>query len=215
MRAINKRAEPKALLEYRSSREDPNLTAANFPDAALLRTALLEDQGYLCCYCMGRIDIDRMKVEHLRSQAQHEELRASWPNLLAACRGNEGRPRAEQHCDSAKGHRGLRVHPLTRAVDRIRYRSDGTIAIDDPALQADLDQVLNLNQRDLKANRAQALSALLSELTNERTGAHWSAATLDRKLRRLREAVRLRRYLGVLEFWLAREIRRRSAGREP
>lgn len=211
MRAFTKSPEPKAFLQYRSSRQDPNLAAGNFPDPPALRAVLLDDQGHLCCYCMSRIETGRMKIEHLLSQAKHEEGRADWSNLLAACRGNEGRPLAEQHCDSRKGERALGLHPFSPATKRIRYLGDGRLAIDDPALQADVDEVLNLNQRELKANRAQALSALLSELTNKRTGAHWTAPTLARKLRSLQAASRLAPYLGVLEFWLSREIRRRAA----
>lgn len=212
MRAFTKGAEPTELREHRSRSDDPNRYSIDaFPDKERLRARLLEDQQYLCCYCMGRIDDARMKIEHLRPQSAGDERdRVAWDNLLAACPGNQGRPPSEQHCDTRKGDRALRLHPFSPAVGKLRYLSDGKIRIDDPDLQRDLDDVLNLNQRDLVANRNHALAALVHELT-ARSGSTWSPATLQRKLEALRAAPRAQPYLGMLEWWLAEHIRRRSA----
>ena len=35
-----------------------------------LKESLLKEQGYLCAYCMARIDKDHMKVEHFKPRSR-------------------------------------------------------------------------------------------------------------------------------------------------
>ena len=53
-----------------------------------LREALLEDQGYICCYCGKRIkDDDNTRIEHLKPKSNHKHLTFDYANLLASCQG--------------------------------------------------------------------------------------------------------------------------------
>ena len=38
-----------------------------------LRKSLLEEQGYICCYCMSRIDCKNSKIEHFKPQSLHRD----------------------------------------------------------------------------------------------------------------------------------------------
>ena len=50
----NIKNEPDTLKAYRST---PNATYTGFADTRqLLKTALCKEQGYICCYCMRRIE---------------------------------------------------------------------------------------------------------------------------------------------------------------
>jgi len=60
------------------------------------------------------------------------------------------------HCDSSKGKSDLKWNPAERdrnIEDRIRYGSDGTIMSDDKEFDAELSEILNLNNDLLKEKR--------------------------------------------------------------
>ncbi|EIJ41363.1 TIGR02646 family protein [Beggiatoa alba B18LD] len=69
-----------------------------------LRKQLLEEQGYICCYCQSRINLvenemPKMKVEHFKPKSKYKDLELDYRNLLASCLGNSN---SETHCDSKK-----------------------------------------------------------------------------------------------------------------
>ncbi|MFN0036978.1 MAG: retron system putative HNH endonuclease [Saprospiraceae bacterium] len=73
-----------------------------------LRRALLEEQGYLCCYCTRSIsDSHTTKLDHFlpKEKSKYPHLVFSYENLLACCDGGErdtDKPR-ELYCDAKKG----------------------------------------------------------------------------------------------------------------
>lgn len=210
MRQIIKGREPRSLTEHRAA---AHATYDNYADKGSLREALLRDQGWLCCYCMGRIDADRMKIEHWAAQETHPERQIDYQNLLGACPGNEGAPRGQQHCDTHKGSRALTIHPADtqRSCETlIVYRSDGSIDADLPEIRRDLDETLNLNVRRLKENRKAVLEALKEGMLRKHRG-EWSRAALEREIRRWRdrdEGGAYRPYGQVVVFWLEKRLAR-------
>jgi uncharacterized protein (TIGR02646 family) len=210
MRRISKREkEPRELLEFRKER---GASYDGFPRKDVLRDALAEDQGALCCYCMRRISSasDGMKIEHYRCQRHYPELRLQWRNLLGACVGGEGQPRRLQTCDTFKGDQDIKVDPLAESVTQLRYLPDGRVTSPDPEIQGDLDDRLNLNCETLKRNRVAALTGFLEALDRKLHSAKsWTAESLDGELAKLREQRPLREYVGVLEYWLAKHIEQR------
>jgi len=209
MRQVNKGPEPPELLAYRKS-EDVNRSYPNFEPKAALRAALLRDQQHLCCYCMRRIKDGSMKIEHYRSQHAHTDLQLDWPNMLGACEGGQGQPPRLQTCDTRKGDRELTVDPRD-AVDRtVRYTVDGRLLSDDPAIQDDLDDVLNLNLLQLQHDRRNKLGALADAYQRKfgRTK-RWTKETLVRELERLAREPKLEALAGVAEWWLREQLRHR------
>lgn len=71
MKTIRKHPEPAYLITHRLS---AHANFDNLQEKQRLKQDLLEEQGYLCCYCMGRIDIDSMKIEHRMSQSKYPDL---------------------------------------------------------------------------------------------------------------------------------------------
>ena len=170
MRAITKGMEPASLTAHRRT---PHGGYDNYGDKPGLRRALVREQRGLCCYCMGRVrgDATGMKIEHWRCQRRHREEELDYRNLLAACRGGEGRRGGEQHCDTKKGGRDLRWNPADPAhhvETRLWYEADGAIRSDDPEFNDQLDQVLNLNFSVLKNNRKGVWDAVLEWWSRER-----------------------------------------------
>jgi len=166
MRRINKGNEPPSLLVHRKQK---NSNYDNIPKQAKkdLRKSLLKEQGYICCYCMQRIDEKNSKIEHYKPQ-KYEHLQLDYHNLLASCKGNEGKNENEQHCDTHKGKREINISPVDKnnnCENFIKYRNNGTIYSDDPNTNNDLKDVLNLNVEILKKNRSSILDQVILEIT--------------------------------------------------
>jgi uncharacterized protein (TIGR02646 family) len=229
VRLIQKGKEPRRLLEY-SKLE--HATYEGMPTEAKieLRSALIRDQGGLCCYCMCRIHEDEVKerkqleqhkesqvrIEHWKSQSEHADLQLSWPNLFAACHGNEGKDRADQHCDVRKGKLQMTLNPtVQKHIASLRYDTTGQLQSNDPILQKDLDEVLNLNHVSLRRNRKEAVQAMidsLHRLEKKKTGGTprpFPDMLLRSKLSRCNEfdsTGRLPPFAGALAYWLEKRL---------
>ncbi|WP_027001405.1 retron system putative HNH endonuclease [Hugenholtzia roseola] len=58
-----------------------------------VKSALLENQGYICAYCMKPINENTMGIEHFKSQSTDPHLDLDFNNMLAVCRDQN------EHCD--------------------------------------------------------------------------------------------------------------------
>src|SRR5690606_16736558 len=185
MKDIQKGREPPSLTQHRQARgsfEDPG------PWKQDLKRALLREQGALCCYCMGRIDLDAMKVEHWRAQHGHRDSQLKYRNLLGACSGSQQNPTHEghdiRHCDTSKGSRPLQLDPVAGVEHKIRYGfAEGRIFSDDPAADHDLDKILNLNAQNLRRSRQAVIQALCEGFAKKYPKA-WSAEVIEREIQR-------------------------------
>lgn len=229
MRRINKRRPgPAGLVELAKRGETFSALSAGSANARLkvgVRQALLEDQRYLCCYCMRALDPDRhqIRIEHYRSQSGAPALSLAWANLLAACAGgpklrtrakDDRRTRAVpvvvQTCDYRKADSSISIDPQTKSVDSITYRADGQLRHPQPEAQRDIDERLNLNAEFLRQARAASWMALVRHL-RKRLGSdrQWSADALARYAKRVGAASRLPPFFGMHEYFIRRWIDRR------
>ncbi|BDA71255.1 hypothetical protein CAL7716_054210 [Calothrix sp. PCC 7716] len=183
MKLIIKAKEPKSLLEHRLQ---PFADYDNYPHKDELRASLLSEQGYICCYCMQRIQDDKMKIEHWRSQDEYPDLQLDYNNLLGACEGGQGLPKHLQHCDTKKGNAVLTINPLDslkNCENVIKYHLNGQMYSDDIMINEELNKILNLNVQILKENRKKILDVLIQTLKSERPKGDWTAAMLNNKIR--------------------------------
>jgi uncharacterized protein (TIGR02646 family) len=204
--------EPTSLTEHRAA-TSPDPDYETYRDKDGLRAYLVREQRGLCCYCLSRIrsEHDAMKVEHWHSQAAHGAEQLDYSNLLGACRGNEGKPGKDQHCDTRKGDRDLSrnpANPLNHVEDLIRFSGDGEISSVDPVFEAELNEVLNLNLPFLKNNRKSTLTAFQNGLAKR---GPLRRAALEKWLRDWNgesEDGELRPYCQVVVFWLRKRLAR-------
>ncbi len=159
MKQITKNNEPRALIQHRAQKDNYDNLNKNE-----LRDSLIEEQGHICCYCMCRIphklkqhEIDNnypdSKIEHVKCQSKNRNLELNYHNLLLACNGRHGYPRQMQTCDTFKGENDLSFNPADNAKnieDCIKYSANGEIYSDDETINRELNEVLNLNTKDLK-----------------------------------------------------------------
>src|SRR5579872_1086290 len=75
------------------------------PEKGMLHESLLQEQGYLCCYCERRITRSDSHIEHLKPQSleEYKYLRFEYFNLLASCETKiAGQPPPwTQHCGTS------------------------------------------------------------------------------------------------------------------
>ena len=168
---IQKSNAPQSLSQYRReavSQYGTELTQGNIfndlPQKGESRTAIIQEQGYLCAYCMTRI-IDSpldTKVDHCHSQDGFPSEKLDYKNLLLCCNGNEGEKAQNQHCDTRKGGLSFSFNPSDPQNDMsglIKYRSDGSIYSENNVLNSEINNILNLNYPRLKMNRKSILLA--------------------------------------------------------
>lgn len=160
------------LREYRST---PNTNYDNCPKEPL-KSSLLQEQKFLCAYCMSRITEHTMSIEHWKCRSQYSNLELSYQNLLAVCDGNEGNPPCKQHCDTRKGDSDLMYNPANKdhhARLKIRYlKTSGKIESDDTVFCSELggtekgsEGILNLNHQQLMNNRRAVIERVEREMS--------------------------------------------------
>ncbi|MFT4302811.1 MAG: hypothetical protein QM579_13795 [Desulfovibrio sp.] len=154
----------------RKHRSTPNTNYDNCPKD-LLKNSLLQEQNFLCAYCMSRITEHTMSIEHWKCRSQHPNLELSYQNLLAVCDGNEGNPPCKQHCDTRKGDSDLMYNPANKDHHerlKIRYlRNTGKIESADKAFCIELgdtekgsEGILNLNHQQIMNNRRAVIASV-------------------------------------------------------
>ena len=212
MLVIAKRHEPPELLEYRltsdASYDGPDFT----PIKDAIRRQLLDEQGHLCAYCMGRIKRESMKIEHWRPQSSHPKLQLAYPNLLGVCKGNEGQAPENQHCDTRKGNRLISYNPADtghRIEDKVRHLGNGTIQGTETVFDTDLDGTLNLNLRRLRENRISVINAVRQVLADRPGPGTRTKAHIEKYLSLWQGPVengKRQPYAGVAIYWLKKRL---------
>jgi uncharacterized protein (TIGR02646 family) len=206
MRYIKKNRELSSLTQYRKTADTRSKTVFDdYPDKEILRQALLEEQGYLCCYCLRRVTgkSDRLtgkldtRIEHWAPQSIYNgtqgkaDLRLSYRNLLAACNGNEDSELKEYHCDVLKGNQEITLNPTQKNCEsKFYYSISGEICSRDSQIQHELGTVdskgvLNLNSQIFRENRSAALMATITKLKQQAPTGNWSTALLEKAIKKV------------------------------
>ena len=208
MREIHKDQEPHHLTEHRTSQY---CDYYNYPYKDDLRSALVNEQGSLCCYCMGRIKADplKMKIEHWKCREDFPTEQLNYKNLLGACLGNQGLPPNMQHCDTRKGRAMLLYNPAdpTHHIEsRIRYLENGEILSNESTFNDQLNDVLNLNLPILKNGRKSVVIAMADWL--KRQSQPVPRQVIEIEIFRLKnQAGKLNPYSQVAIWWLSEQLR--------
>lgn len=203
MKYINKnlRNEPNSLRTYRSG--TPNASYKGYGDGHLLKKALLDEQGYICAYCMKRIGLDlnqqnkpQVEVEHFLPQKLNPELDLVYQNMLGVCNGlSESYPEMLHlhHCDKTNGEGGKikgdvklkKLDPRSPSCEQFLYYDlEGrTLAVgNDEDVTHDLEKVLNLNNKALKAARKDIIDKAKDKMIREKPTQQWNRTFLEKHL---------------------------------
>ena len=179
---IKKGNEPKSLTKYR---KEKFAYYDGFKEKDDIRKNLLKEQGYLCAYCMRRIDIKHMKIEHWYPEDLLSDSEClEYKNMLGACEGHiVGTSGCDDTCDTQKGSKIITINPQDEVtLNKIQYKSaTGEIYSNDETIQKDLDKTLNLNseKHSLKRNRKAMLNSAINEMCKLQKNGIWKKKNIE------------------------------------
>lgn len=218
---IKKNPEPRKWLEYRST---PGVDYQSIPE---LVDSLLEEQGYICAYCMRRIPCkDRLykrdgktfvhtnedhRIEHMLSRENHDDKKLDYSNMVICCPGHIGN---EDHCDRLKDNKDISFSPLdANFIATLSYKMDGAIVSSIESYDKEINEVLNLNTPILKENRKNFWEAVKKELIVQKGEKSWNKAILSKYIKKYSSKTRkdgkikLTPYCGVVLFFLQKKLK--------
>jgi len=215
MKHINKGKEPASLLAHRKK---IHADYDNYVEKDDLRDSLLEEQGHICCYCMQRISINQMKIEHRKSQSQYPELQLNYCNLLGACKGNDGEPKhLPRHCDTSKGEQEITINPVDKLKNcekLIKYRNNGRIYSDDPVIDKELNKIMILNTQTLVNNREAIIDQIKEDITRIKgKTAAWPISEVKKKIQQYESQTdgKYKPYCQVVVYFLKKRFAKELA----
>lgn len=132
----------------------------------VMKSKLLQDQGYVCCYCNRSIPAKGVPTEHVAPKSTHRGLVGEYKNLLVACEGGQhipttvpaGTPQFRRlsyplHCDQSKGNQEIPISPLSPDCEyKVSYNPLNGEVYGDTDVVTTRD-ILNLNHPALKMER--------------------------------------------------------------
>lgn len=141
-----------------------------------LRLALLEEQGYICCFCNKGIDHKPEgqyvaheladlpeEIEHMRPVHMFPKQALSYDNLAVSCRGQRGTK--NETCNASKGRLMLPLTPFEHSCEeRIFFTEDGQIQGADEEAEKTIE-ILNLTAYD--EDRAETIAGFIYEFQDE------------------------------------------------
>ena len=164
MRKIQKTEPPQEFIDFCKSMTGVSFENLSGEPKNALRKRLLEDQGYICCYCGRRVDDSNTKIEHIKPQKLFPELSLDFKNMLASCDGgekdrSEGAKKNEHgtHCDAKKGNQIIPCSPLEDVEELFHYFADGTVV--GTGNGYDTVNILGLNTQFLVHQRKAAIES--------------------------------------------------------
>lgn len=217
MRYIQKKAEPESLKKYRRKE---NAYFDGYKEKEDVRENLLKEQGYLCGYCMRRIQgCSETKIEHVVPQStlrDNEKETLNYKIMLGVCYGNEAKGRKFKNftCDAHKRNTDLKVNPFDKnCIAKIKYTSNGMIDSEDEDVKHDLVDTLNLNCDEadvyLVKNRREVLNACKDKLKRMQKSGIWSRSILEKMFKEYKEPDKdgkLKPYSGIVMWYLEKRL---------
>lgn len=215
---IQKGFEPKELLDAKRKGLTDYDSMDTFTKKAV-KEQLYQEQYQLCAYCMRRLDKETMQIEHYNAQNPDDgsydaAQTINFQNMLGVCPGGKHMVHAYKDltCDQHRKNIPLTVNPLNEgSVAQIQYRTNGEIYSDDPEINKDLCETLNLNcaASKLKENRKSALDALKKWVQKEYGKKSIPASEWQRILTQYcapRSGAK-KEYVGIIELYLKKKMR--------
>ncbi len=211
IRIVKKQRVPTVFVKIKSKRADYDELVSSEKDE--IKRVLLGEQGYKCAYCMSKINMSSSTIEHYiprNGKNGDMSLSLDYRNLFAVCDTTRGCPEEEQTCDVKKGDKLLHIDPrLQEHIDKIYYDRSGYIrsSFSSGAYNFDdaLNQILNLNSRQLLNNRVSAWKTLM-RVMNKKKDKAWSNDFIRKYIEKFSSADDNTAYSGFLLYLLKQRV---------
>nr|WP_319397976.1 retron system putative HNH endonuclease [uncultured Carboxylicivirga sp.] len=178
MKHITKGSEPPTLTQFK--RDGGTKYEGQGLDKSEIQQQLLLEQKGLCAYCLCRIHaveggLPQMGIEHIKCRKNHPDLQLDYKNMLGVCKGGEGNPKQNAHCDKSKDvgdyhYEIKKLNPLNTNIETlIKFLDNGKIISthDDADVEADI-RALNLNEYYTQINRESIITKLKEDYKRAR-----------------------------------------------
>ncbi len=169
MKYINKGNEPKQFTEWKgranNNRKRSYKNLGN-PEKSIVKQALMEEQGYICCYCEQELIKTESHIEHFLPQTSYPEKDIDFSNMLCSCQNQikKGEPR---HCGNLKADKELAISPLDKNCEQdFKYTYDGYIEAVDEKTKTTIE-TLGLNIDKLNALRKEVIEPFIDDSLTE------------------------------------------------
>lgn len=221
MKYIQKKASPNSLEEDKKITQEFGGLGESKKD---IQQSLLEEQGYICAYCMQRISTDwnnetntpRIGIEHYLSRELHPQKQLDYDNMLGVCNGGiqkENPTTKFAHCDKTIGGKvdgKILLHTLnpldkSKSEDLISYQKGGKIVskFQNPDVENDINIILNLNENRLEGYRKDALDKIRQDFIkkHEAKKGSWTKKMFQKEIDKLNtknKEGKYKEYVGLL-----------------
>ncbi len=180
MKYIKKSEEPESFTVWKNlANEDWQPTWDDFrkPQKTDVHDSLLQEQGFICCYCGRRINTDDSHLEHLKPRTTYPQSALEYTNILASCQKDTVR-KEPLHCGKIKDKwydDNLMISPLdVNCAEFFRYTDDGQILATNNsekqlAAETTIDKLaLNIDKlKNLRAKSIEPILEIINTITEE------------------------------------------------
>jgi len=175
MKYIVKGPEPQKFTNWKALANEnwqPGYNGLSGQEKEAVKTALMEEQGYICCYCERELTDSDSHIEHIRPQSDPTVDPLDYSNIACSCQNQtkKGEPR---HCGKLKDDwydKNRFISPLDKNCESFfEYTFDGYIqpANNDQAASVTIDK-LGLNIDKLNELRKKAIEPFIyDDLSDE------------------------------------------------
>ena len=170
MKHIIKGLEPQELTDLKAlATPDWSPSYSNLDKSVkkAIKVALMEEQGYICCYCERTLIENNSHIEHFMPQEDVNVDPLDFSNMLCSCQKklNKGDPR---HCGNLKGSwydEDLLIPPFNaNCAEEFGFKADGKIyPIEDSIAAKTTIRKLGLDIGKLNSLRASAIEPFLDD----------------------------------------------------
>ncbi len=226
MRSVSKGKQPATLTDVQCASTTNLATVATARaafdqlDKAAMRDSLCVEQGWLCAFCMRRLDPKRrdgtdfvMKIAHRVPIAVTPSQALDWSNHFGSCDGGQRSPSRIATGDFAQENVSVSLDPSSAlSVGQLRLVRRGSaeglfLETDNPTLKADLE-TLHLNGGDLPILRDVQFRTFQTLLRKAHHPSTWTPAVKSTFLAKwLAQRRELPEFAGVPEAWVLRNMR--------
>ncbi len=133
MKHIIKGSEPTKFVAWKAlanAEWQPTYPDLRGEEKAAVKTALMEEQGYICCYCERELDNEDSHIEHIIPQSENSSAALDFSNMACSCQ----KPKIKGlplHCGNKKDNwyeANSFVSPLDHDCERcFAFTGDGHI----------------------------------------------------------------------------------------
>jgi uncharacterized protein (TIGR02646 family) len=198
MKHVSKEAPAADLEAWKAQANEtwtPTYQDLRNPEKQTLHSALLDEQGAVCCYCGRSISLEDSHIEHFRPQERYPALQLEYANLHASCMRGLQRS-VPRHCGHAKDNgfdEDKHIAPVDPGCERrFMYTLRGEI------VPADLADERAQYMIDLLALETPTLRHLREEVLSQTLDPGFLASATQEELQQLRDGFQRRDPTGKL-----------------